>query len=76
MLSHHVSTSGLGRTGALRTVGSDDPGDYASELAELLADPALRRALGDAGKALADTMTVGRMAERIERAIVPFLPPG
>jgi glycosyltransferase involved in cell wall biosynthesis len=74
VVSHHVPTQALGRVGAIRVVASDDPGDYASELAELLADPALRRTLGDAGQALADTLTLGRMAERIEREILLITP--
>jgi glycosyltransferase involved in cell wall biosynthesis len=51
--------------GAVRSLTSDDPGDAASALAELLADPASRRSLGTAGKEYVAAFDPGRVAERI-----------
>ncbi|MCI4339893.1 MAG: glycosyltransferase family 4 protein [Thermoplasmata archaeon] len=73
VVSSHVPLDGIDRKEAVRVVASDDPGDYASELAELLADPALRRSLGEAGKACADELSFDRMAERFEKVFVPLL---
>ncbi len=73
VVSSHVPLDGIDRKEAVRVVASDDPGDYASELAELLADPALRRRIGEAGKACADDLSFDRMAERFEQVFVPML---
>ena len=51
---------------AVRVAPSDDPGDVASVLAELLADPALRRELAKAGTAYAGPFAPDRVADRIE----------
>ena len=71
--SSHVPLDGAHPPNDVRVVRSDDPGDYASELAELLADPALRRQVGEAGKAWADEFSFTKMAERFERLFQPFL---
>ena len=53
---------------AVRAVPSDDPGDLASALAELLADPAARRALGSAGEKYAVPFDPARVAEVVSTA--------
>lgn len=73
VVSSHVPFDGIRTPQAIRVVRSDDPGDYASELAELLADPALRRSIGEAGKAYADQFSYSKMAERFEGIFSPFL---
>lgn len=73
--SSHVPLEGLDPKREARIVASDDPADYASELAELFADPALRRSLGEAGKAYADQFSYAKMAERFEGALAPLLGP-
>jgi glycosyltransferase involved in cell wall biosynthesis len=54
-----------------RVVASDVPGDYASDLAEMLADPALRRRIATAGRRYAEEFTFARMAEAFEREALP-----
>lgn len=73
MVSRHVPLDGIEDRNAIRVVQSDDPGDYASELAELIADPALRRQMGEAAKACGASFSYDRMAERFERIVGPFL---
>jgi len=51
--------------GAVRRVETDDPGDLASALAELVADPGLRRTLSDAGHRYAATFDPTALAERV-----------
>ena len=70
--SRQVPLEGLPK-GAARVVGDDDPGSYASELADLLSDPALRRRVGEAGRAWADGFSYARMAERFEAMVSPLL---
>jgi len=53
---------------ALRTVASDDPGEFASALAELLADPAVRRTLASAGERYAAPFEPARVAEVVDAA--------
>lgn len=55
--------------GAVRKSVSDDPGDLASLLAELLADPALRREVGAAGAAFAEAFLPARVASALDAAI-------
>ena len=74
VVSAHVPLDGIDREEAIRVVATDDPGDYASELAELLADPALRRSIGEAAQACAEEFSFDRMAERFEKIFVPLLP--
>jgi len=74
VVSSHVPLDGIDRDEAVRVVATDDPGDYASELAELLADPALRREIGEAAKACAEEFSFDRMAERFEKIFAPWLP--
>jgi Glycosyltransferase Family 4 len=50
---------------ALRTVGSDDPGELASALAELLADPAARRTFGPSAERYAAPFDPTRVAESV-----------
>ncbi|HEY6238244.1 MAG TPA: glycosyltransferase family 4 protein [Thermoplasmata archaeon] len=75
IVSSQVPLEGIEPSEACRVVASEDPADYASELAELLADPALRRSLGEAARTLADAMSYDRMAERFERIFAPIVGP-
>jgi len=52
---------------AVRVAPSDDPADLASVLAELVADPALRRDLAAAGREYAQQFAPERVAAEIER---------
>ena len=52
--------------GAVRTPPSEDDGDAASSLAELLADPALRREVARSGREYATQFVPERVAARIE----------
>jgi glycosyltransferase involved in cell wall biosynthesis len=56
---------------AVRAVTSDDPGELASALAELLADPAARRTLSAAGERYAAAFDPARIAEVVTAATVP-----
>ncbi|MCI4356677.1 MAG: glycosyltransferase family 4 protein [Thermoplasmata archaeon] len=71
VVSRHVPMDGAVAGTDVRVAADDDPGTFASELAELLADPATRRALGQHGKAYADTLSYERMAERFEGFFAP-----
>jgi len=73
IVSGQVVLDGIPAPSAVRIVPTEDPGDYASELAELLADPALRRAIGEAGRQLADELNFDRMATRFEEAFRPVV---
>lgn len=66
VVSAHVPLDGATAPDDVRVVTDDDPGTYASELAELLADPATRRELGRRGQVYADTLSYEKMAERFE----------
>lgn len=70
--SRHVPLDGLPKDAA-RVVRDDDPGSYASELADLLSDPALRRRVGQAGREWADRFSYARMAERLESLLAPHV---
>ncbi|HYK93159.1 MAG TPA: glycosyltransferase family 4 protein [Thermoplasmata archaeon] len=73
VVSAHVPLEGIPAPQAIRVVSSDDPADYASELAELFADPALAHALGAAGKKAADEFSYARMADHFEEMFRPLL---
>jgi glycosyltransferase involved in cell wall biosynthesis len=73
IVSRHVPLESLPEEEACRVVASDDPGDYASDLAELLADPALRREMGGRGRAYADQFSYAKMAERFEQVFSPLV---
>ena len=75
VVSAHVPMDGVD-PGAVRVVAGDDAGDYASELAELLADLALRRSIGEAARAGSTSWSFDTMAERFEKAVSPFVPAG
>ncbi|MGC2288571.1 MAG: glycosyltransferase family 4 protein [Thermoplasmata archaeon] len=69
VVSRQVQLEGADPKRQFRSVASDDPGDYAAEFAELFADPALRRKIGEAGKAFADQFSGARNAEAFEQAL-------
>ncbi|HUI38146.1 MAG TPA: glycosyltransferase family 4 protein [Thermoplasmata archaeon] len=73
IVSRSVPLDGADPKRTTRVVATDEAGDYASELAELLADPPMRRAIGEAGRAYADGFSYARMAERFERIVAPWL---
>jgi glycosyltransferase involved in cell wall biosynthesis len=73
IVSRNVPIDGAEGRAVARIVAPDDVGAYASELAELLADPALRRALGERGRQYADRFGPERMAEQFEGTFAPFL---
>ena len=56
---------------AVRSLSSDDPGEFASVLAELLADPAARRVLANAGEQYAAPFDPARVAEVVTAATLP-----
>ncbi|MGI0151184.1 MAG: glycosyltransferase family 4 protein, partial [Thermoplasmata archaeon] len=74
IVSPHVPLDGNELRSAARIVDQDDEGGYASALAELFADPALRRSLGAAGRAFAERFRPERMMERFEEIFRPLLP--
>jgi hypothetical protein len=57
---------------AVRTLASDDPGEFASVLAELLADPAARRPMAAAGVAYARRFEPQRVAEELAESTRPL----
>jgi glycosyltransferase involved in cell wall biosynthesis len=57
--------------GGVRVSASDDPGDLASVLAELLADPALRREVGHAATGFAEAFLPARVATGLRAAVAP-----
>lgn len=59
-----VDLGGLG-DGAIRRVPTSDAGEVASALAELFADPALRRELGERARDLASPFDPSRLIERL-----------
>jgi glycosyltransferase involved in cell wall biosynthesis len=74
IVSHRVGFDGAVPKQHFRAVASDDPGDYAAEFAELFADPALRRKIGEAGQAFADQFSGARSAEAFEQALSGRVP--
>ncbi len=56
---------------AIRSVPADDAGELASALAELLADPAARRALASAGERYAAAFDPVRVADEVSNATMP-----
>jgi glycosyltransferase involved in cell wall biosynthesis len=75
IVSRNVPFDGAKAGETVRVVTDDDPGAYASELAELLADPALRRKIGEAGRSYADEYSYAKMAARFEALFTPLLGP-
>ncbi|MHB8352054.1 MAG: glycosyltransferase family 4 protein, partial [Thermoplasmata archaeon] len=75
IVSRHVPIDGIGGPEVVRVVREDDAGAYASDLAELLADPALRRSLGERGRIYAEQFSPERMAERFEGIVRPLFGP-
>jgi glycosyltransferase involved in cell wall biosynthesis len=73
IVSAHVPLEGVESPRQVRIVRSDDAGEYASELAELLADSGMRRAMGEAGRLWADQFSYSKMAERFEEMLEPRL---
>lgn len=73
VVSRHVPIDGASAGTELRVVDEDDAGAYASELAELLADPALRRTIADAGQKYAAKFGIDRTCEQVEAVFAPFL---
>lgn len=71
IVSRSVVLAGVEPKKAARIVPTDEAGDFASELAELLADPALRRAIGEAARQYADGFSPARLAEKFELALAP-----
>ena len=69
IVSRRVVLEGADPKKQFRVVTSDDPGDYAAEFAELFADPALRRRIGEAGRTYADQFSGERNAETFEHAV-------
>jgi glycosyltransferase involved in cell wall biosynthesis len=57
---------------AVRALTSDDPGEFASVLAELLADPAARRPMAAAGNAYARRFEPERIAEALLEETTPL----
>jgi glycosyltransferase involved in cell wall biosynthesis len=57
--------------GGVRVAASDDPGDLASVLAELLADPAMRREVGQAASRFAEAFLPARVATGLGEALTP-----
>ena len=75
IVSPRVTFEGADPKRQFRRVASDDPGDYAAEFAELFADPALRRRIGEAGKSFADQYGAARNAQVFELAMSRHVPP-
>ncbi|MCI4334686.1 MAG: glycosyltransferase family 4 protein [Thermoplasmata archaeon] len=73
IVSAQVPLEGAESPRQVRVVHSDDPGEYASELAELLADSGMRRAQGEAGRLWADQFSYARMAQQFEELLEPIL---
>ena len=73
IVSQRVAFEGADPKRQFRTVASDDPGDYAAEFAELFADPALRRKIGEAGKAFADRFSGEKNAGAFEQALMGYV---
>ncbi len=74
LVSARVVLEGAAEKSQYRAVSSDDPADYAAEFAELFADPALRRRIGDAGREYADQFSPARTAQAVEQALGSRLP--
>jgi hypothetical protein len=55
----------------VRVAASDDPGDLASTLAELLADPAVGKEVGRAATRFAEAFLPERVAAVLSEAVSP-----
>lgn len=73
IISHHIPREGIPAPSAWRVPADEEPGSYASELAELFADPALRRSVAEAGRQCADELSYAKMAERFEMIFQPIV---
>lgn len=73
IVSRHVPFDGGVADDAITVVTDDDAGAYASELAELFADPALRRKRAEAGRIYADGLSYAHMAEKFESLARPLV---
>jgi glycosyltransferase involved in cell wall biosynthesis len=73
IVSRHVPLDGAKDGREARIVPAEDGGEYASALAELLADPPMRRSIGEAGRRYADRFTFANMAETFEGLVAPLL---
>jgi len=62
---------GADPAGGARAAASDDPGDLASVLAELLADPAGRREVGRAASRFSEAFLPARVAAALNGALAP-----
>jgi glycosyltransferase involved in cell wall biosynthesis len=74
VVSQRAAFEGADPKRQFRSVTSDDPGDYAAEFAELFADPALRRKIGEAGKTYADQFSGAMNAMAFEQALAGHVP--
>jgi glycosyltransferase involved in cell wall biosynthesis len=74
IVSQRVVLEGAEPKRQFRSIASDDPGDYAAEFAELFADPALRRKIGEAGRAFAAQFSGESNAATFERALAGQVP--
>ncbi len=73
LVSERVEMEGAARPHEFRSVASEDPAEYAAELAELLADSTLRRKVGEAGRSVADRCSPNSIARRFEQLAAPAL---
>jgi glycosyltransferase involved in cell wall biosynthesis len=74
IVSAEVPVDGAEVPADVRVVREPDAGAYASELAELLADPTARRKLADRGRAYAERFTPARSAQAFELVFAPLIP--
>ena len=74
IVSHTLALPGSPPKGVARVVLTDDVGDYASELADLLADPAGQRAMGQRAKTYADALSFQEAGAQWERSFASVLP--
>lgn len=73
IISRQVPRDGIPTPTAWRVPAAEDAGSYASELAELLADPSLRHSIAEAGRKYADELSYARMAEHFEEIFRPVV---
>ncbi|MCI4345745.1 MAG: glycosyltransferase family 4 protein [Thermoplasmata archaeon] len=71
--SSQVPLEGAESPKEVRVVRSDDAGEYASELADLLADTGARREMAERGRLWADQFSYARMAAQFEELLRPLL---
>ncbi|HXQ48872.1 MAG TPA: glycosyltransferase family 4 protein, partial [Thermoplasmata archaeon] len=73
VVSRHVPLDGIDPDRMVRLVPGDDPGDYASALAELFAVPQRRKEIARAGATYAEGLTFEKMAEAFEGRLAGVL---